>query len=75
MSDGDVRNFRKFIHLSEFGSWEYDHIASCAGGGRQRQYVVEDLLLKYVVEGLLVKKVSERSSYCTIIISVILLIP
>ena len=41
MSDGDVRNFRKFIHLSEFGSREHDHIASCAGGGWQKQYVVE----------------------------------
>ena len=75
MSDGDVRNFRKFIHLSEFGSRQHDHITSCAGSGRQRQYVVEDLLLKYVVEGLLVKKVSKRSSYCTVIVRVILLIP
>ena len=66
MSDGDVRNFRKFIYLSEFGSREHDHITSCAGGGRQRQYVVQ---------GLLVKKVSERSSYYTIIVCVILLIP
>ena len=84
MSDGDVRNFRKFIHLSVFGSRQHDHIRSCAGSGRQRQYVVEDLLLKYVVEGLLlkyvvegllVKKVSKRSSYCTVIVRVILLIP
>ena len=84
MSDGDVRNFRKFIHLSEFGSRQHDHITSCAGGGRQRQYVVEDLLLKYVVEdlllkyvvkGLLVKKVSERSSYSPVIVCVILPIP